>query len=102
MINQDIEKIAAIIEADAGQPIEGLVQSLKEAKAGIKGRVTTAEQIIVKTARNASGLSQSGFAGLINTPLRTLQEWEQGRTTPPGVAIRLCELIIDDPKILAA
>jgi putative transcriptional regulator len=44
----DIDKVAAAIEADAGESLPDLRQALAEAKAGL-GRVTTAEH------RNAGG-----------------------------------------------
>jgi putative transcriptional regulator len=47
------------------------------------------------------GLSQTKFAEVINTPLRTLQEWEQGRATPPGAAVKLCELLAHNPALVA-
>lgn len=50
----DIEAVAKAIEADAGQPIEGLRESLAQAKAGIVGRVTTPAQILVRQAREKS------------------------------------------------
>ncbi len=41
----NVEKIARAIEADAGEPLEGLRQSLAEAKAGVFAAVHTPEQI---------------------------------------------------------
>jgi putative transcriptional regulator len=43
----NIEKVAAAIEADAGEPLANLRQALAQAKAGL-GRVTTPEQILVR------------------------------------------------------
>lgn len=44
----NIDKVAAAIEADAGQALPGLRESLAEAKAGVAGRVHTPEQILAR------------------------------------------------------
>ena len=98
----DIDAAVAAVEAHEGQEIPGLREGLLQAKNGQINHVHTVEQILIRTARTSAGLSQSVFAELINTPVRTLQEWEQGRATPPGAAIKLCELVLSNPKILAA
>ena len=38
----------------------------------------------VKSERAKTGLSQDRFARLLDLPLKTLHNWEQGRGTPPG------------------
>ena len=97
--NIDVEKIAQAIEKDAGQPIKGLRTSLAQAKAGIVGRVTTPEQILVRQARSKSGLTQAAFAKRINTPVATLRDWEQGRFAPPGAVGCLLRLIVNHPEL---
>lgn len=94
----DVEKVAAAIEADAGEALPDLRQALAEAKAGL-GRVTTPEQIIVRQAREKSGLTQSAFAERIETPVATLRDWEQGRFVPPGGVLCLLRLIIKHPEL---
>lgn len=42
----DIDKVAAAIEADAGEALPELRQSLAEAKAGLSGEVHTPQQIV--------------------------------------------------------
>jgi putative transcriptional regulator len=96
--NINIEKVAAAIEADADGAIPDLRQALAEAKAGI-GRITTPAQILVRQARQISGLTQSAFAERIATPVATLRDWEQGRFTPPGGVLCLLELIIKHPEL---
>lgn len=96
------DKIAKAIEADAGQPIEGLRESLEEMKAGKVAREATPEQILLREARKAMKLSQPKFAELIKTPVATVRDWEQGRFAPPGSALVLCELALKDPKLLKA
>lgn len=76
-----------------------LEQSLKEAEAG-EGRVTTAEQIWVRSARAKTGLTQQAFADRIDTPVATLRDWEQGRFAPPGGVLCLMRLILSHPELL--
>jgi len=98
MRNIDIETVTKAIEADAGEALPGLRQALKEAKAGI-GRITTPEQILVRQARERSGLTQAVFAERIATPVATLRDWEQGRFTPPGGVLCLLRLIAKHPEL---
>lgn len=44
---------------------------------------------IVREARKAAGLSQSEFAGHLEIPIRTLQQWEQGRRNLPDYVLKL-------------
>lgn len=94
----NMDKVAEAIEADAGEVLPDLRQALAEAKAGF-GRVTTPEQILVRQAREKSGLTQAGFAERISTPVATLRDWEQGRFTPPGGVVCLLKLIIKHPEL---
>ena len=94
----DIEKVAAAIEADAGESLPDLRHALAEAKAGL-GRVTTPEQLIVRQAREKAGLTQSAFAERIETPVATLRDWEQGRFVPPGSALCLMRIIAAHPEL---
>ena len=94
----DIEKVVAAIEADAGESLPDLRHALAEAKAGL-GRVTTPEQILVRQAREKSGLTQAAFAKRIATPVATLRDWEQGRFTPPGGVLCLLRLIVKHPEL---
>lgn len=51
----------------------------------------------VKNIRQATGLSQSGFAQLISVSVGTLKNWEQGRREPTGPAKALLKAIERDP-----
>lgn len=95
----DIEAVARAIEADAGEALPELRQALTEAKAGT-GRVTTPEQMLIRQARELTGLTQAAFAARIDTPLPTLRDWEQGRFTPPGAVTCLLRLIINHPELM--
>lgn len=94
----DIETVARAIEADAGDDLPDLRQALAEAKARV-GRVTTPEQMLVRQARELTGLTQAAFAARIDTPLPTLRDWEQGRFTPPGAVSCLLRLIVNHPEL---
>ncbi len=94
----DVEKIVKAIEADAGESLPDLRQALAEAQAGV-GRVTTPEQILVRQAREKSGLTQAAFAERIATPVATLRDWEQGRFAPPGGVVCLLRLIVKHPEL---
>lgn len=96
----DIDAVARAIEADAGEVLPDLRQALKEAKEGL-GRVTTPEQILVRQARQKTGLTQADFAERIGTPVATLRDWEQGRFSPPGAALKLLQLIVMHPELSA-
>jgi putative transcriptional regulator len=96
----DIEAVARAIEADAGEVLPDLRQALTEAKEGV-GRVNTPEQILVRQARQKSGLTQADFAERIGTPVATLRDWEQGRFSPPGAALKLLQLIVAHPELSA-
>lgn len=96
----DINKIAAAIEADAGQEISGLKESLQEMQDGKAARVYTPEQLLVVDARKKLQLSQLDFAEIIDTPVATLRDWEQGRFKPPGGVMCLLRLLNKRPEIL--
>lgn len=96
--SMDIERIARAIEADAGETLPDLRQALEEAKAGV-GRMTTPEQMLVRQAREKSGLTQAAFAERIATPVATLRDWEQGRFSPPGGVLCLLRLIARHPEL---
>ncbi|KTT41463.1 XRE family transcriptional regulator [Pseudomonas oryzihabitans] len=95
----DLENVAQAIEADAGEALPDIRQALQEVKAGLVGRVTTAEQILVRQARERSGLTQALFAERIATPVATLRDWEQGRFAPPGGVLCLMRLIAKHPEL---
>lgn len=43
----------------------------------------------IKELRQQTGLSQSAFAKYFEIPLRTVQDWEQGKRTPPEYLVKL-------------
>lgn len=67
----------------------------------VKGaRVTKVREPNVSTIHRKSGLSQSKFATLIGVNLRTLQNWEQGRTRPTGPARTFLRIVEKNPKAI--
>ena len=96
----NIEKIAKAIETDAGEPLPDLRQALDDAKARV-ARVTSPEQMLVRQAREPSGMSQSTFAERMGTPVATLRDWEQGRFASSGAVLCLLRLIIKHPELTA-
>ena len=96
----DIDNIAQAIETDAAMDLPGLRESLAEMQAGLAGRTHTPEQSLVRSARSQLGLSQQAFADLIKTPLATLRDWEQGRSTPPGAVLCLLQITLKHPEVL--
>lgn len=96
----NIDCIANAIEDDAGEPIDGLRESLAEMKTGRVAREYTPEQLLLRAARQALGLSQIRFAALIDTPVATVRDWEQGRFKPAGSALLLCKIAIKNPDAL--
>jgi len=95
----DIEKIAKAIEDDAGIPLPELRVGLAEMQECM-GRTHTPEQMLVRSARLGTGLSQQAFAELIQTPVATLRDWEQGRFQPPGGVLCLFKLIAKHPNMV--
>ena len=46
-------------------------------------------QNIIKELRNQTGLNRKDFSIYIGIPLRTIEDWEAGRRTPPEYIPRL-------------
>ncbi len=47
----------------------------------------------IKEFRKKCGMTQKQFSEYFNLPIRTLQEWEQGRRKPPSYILELLERI---------
>lgn len=58
MSTMPLEQIAQAIEADAGEAIAGLRESLAEMAADERGRTCTREQLALRAARTALGLEK--------------------------------------------
>lgn len=54
-----------------------------------------------KHVRNLTGLSQEAFSLRFGIPLRTLQEWEQGRREPDVTTLSYLRVIEKIPNVVA-
>lgn len=79
-----------------------LLQSVREMKAGHRGRVHKVRTPPIVEARLKSELSQAQFARLLGVSVRTLQDWEQGRREPSGAARTLILIAARRPEVLRA
>lgn len=96
-----------LLARDAGRDLNAeLLESIREMEAGQVGRVSvvTRDGRVVESpvakARLRSRLSQSQFAVLLGISVRTLQQWEQGRSSPMGAAQTLIRVAETPPEIL--
>ncbi|QVN19417.1 helix-turn-helix domain-containing protein [Burkholderia pyrrocinia] len=90
-----------LIARDASRDIgTELLQAVKEMKRGEAARTTRVEISTASAARSKVGLSQTQFATALGISVRTLQEWEQGRRTPTGAALRLLNIAARHPEVL--
>jgi len=96
----NIDKVTAAINADAGFEIPGLEQSLAEMKACKQGRVTAADQVLVREARTRVGYTQPKFARAIGASVTSLRDWEQGRHQPPAITSKLMRVIKKHPNLI--
>ena len=48
--------------------------------------------------RQRTGLSQDRFARALRVPVKTIRNWEQGRSKPDPAAQSLLALVADDPE----
>ncbi len=77
-----------------------LLESIRQMKKGQMGRETRVAVSPIAAARNASGLSQAGFAALLGASLRAPRDWEQGRRQPSGAAKTLLRVAELHPEVL--
>ena len=78
-----------------------IIAGLKEVAAFARGEISLPVRMVnvpgrvnIRAIRNGLGLSQSEFAARYGFVLRTLQEWEQGRTQPES-PLRAYLLVIE-------
>lgn len=84
-----------------------LIESAQQALDFAKGtanpeqyRVHIPQEIDVRHIRESLGMSQREFADYFGFSVRTLQEWEQGRSVPRGVARNFLILLQREPEIV--
>ena len=78
---------------------QDVLTSIAQAKRG-EGRVHQVTLSAAAEARAKIGLTQSAFAQLMGVSVRTLQNWEQGRSQPSGAAQTLIRVAQQWPDIL--
>ena len=67
-----------------------------------EGRVHQVTLSAAAEARAKVGLTQLAFAQLMGVSVRTLQNWEQGRSQPSGAAQTLIKVAQQWPEVLRA
>ncbi len=83
---------------------ESILRGARQALAFAEGKkehgciVHIPDEINVRRIRKKIGLSQQDFSNQYGFPVRTLQEWEQGRTMPTGAARAFLMVIDREPK----
>jgi putative transcriptional regulator len=77
-----------------------LLESVRQMRRGQAARTTKVKLPAVAAARASVGMSQKEFAALLGVSPRTLQDWEQGRREPTGVARTLLKVGVKHPKVL--
>ena len=56
--------------------------------------------IIIKQLRESIGLTRKEFSEHVGIPVRTLEDWEAGRRTPPEYVPRLIEYQLKYEELL--
>src|SRR5215510_274318 len=83
---------------------DSLLKSVKEMRRHMAGKrvrgIRTTKVVVadVQAIRKSANISQAQFAKLIGVYLRTLQNWEQGRTRPTGPALALLKIVASNPR----
>jgi putative transcriptional regulator len=99
--------------ADKNEFFDGLASALEEGVAALrKGEVLTIREVhlppvpkpmspkqITTLRKTKLRVSQRVFARLANTAPQTVHAWEQGRSKPSGIALRVLHLFDDKPEI---
>ncbi len=90
--NLDIAKVAAAIEADAGEKLPGLRESLAEAKAGKFAQVHKPDEIVARKRGRPAGSTKANAK--VPTTIRLDPEVLDGlKATGPGWQTRVNETI---------
>ena len=97
MPKSEKERRARDAKRDLGRE---LLKSVREMKAGRRGRTHKIKVSPIVAARNKTELSQAQFAKLLGVSVRTLQDWEQGRREPSGAAKTLIRIAARRPDVL--
>lgn len=49
----------------------------------------------IRSVREKTGLNRREFSDKYGIPVRTLEEWEAGRRTPPEYVVRLLSYVVE-------
>ena len=110
-LNNELEADLAALQAGAGLR---RTEFIPNSDGTVTKRTTSAtgelESAVVLTgarwelfaARQALGYSQSQFAAMLGVSKRTLENWEQGRSTPSGAAQTLIKVARNAPQAVRA
>ena len=86
---------------------EELQESLREVGGHLRGerelpddQVHFVREPDPREIRSNLGFNQAVFASLLGISLRTLQNWEQGRRSPQGPALKLLQIAQKRPDVL--
>lgn len=81
-----------------------MIQGMEEAVAFAKGAKGTGaivhipDEINVRRIRKKLNMSQNTFAEYFGVPLKTIQDWEQGRRVPSGASKNFLYVIDQEPE----
>jgi putative transcriptional regulator len=89
------KKMDAEMQAFAQDVLTSIPQAQRD-----QSRVHQVTLSAAAEARAKVGLTQTAFAQLMGVSVRTLQNWEQGRSQPSGAAQTLIKVAQQWPEIL--
>ena len=96
-------------------PIDGneILEALNDVLEHVKGKKTLRSTTIrippeiafmppeeVERIRKKMNVSQALFAKMLNVPLVTAKSWESGTRKPSGAALRLLQLVKENPRVV--
>jgi DNA-binding transcriptional regulator YiaG len=107
-LNAGREQDLTEVDREVIEALTGFRDALRD-RAPLERKYTVREVVVVapppklapdevKKTREALGVSQPVFAGLLGTSPSTVRSWEQGQKPPSPMARRLLELIRSDPS----
>ena len=84
-----------------------LQESVQEAGAHMRGEENLPEENVrfegepdPRVIRKELGVTQKEFAAMLDVPVSTLRNWEQGRRNPRGPAMKLLRIAERRPDVL--
>jgi len=83
---------------------KSIIKGMEEAIAFAKGAKDTGavvhipEEINVRRIRKKLNMSQNTFAQYFGVPVKTIQDWEQGRRVPSGASKNFLFVIDQEPE----